>query len=770
MNEHASVEYVIRVVLKARDDMSAVFAKAKGELASMRTEAAFLDKNLASINDRITQLNRRASSAAESVGKLKRATDDLGGSVGQVIFMQGEAADASDKSADAHDRATDATERYTDAQVEAAEKAKEYRAEQERLGATLGKAGQDARREADNLAKLRQEMSSLRREASDTGEALTNKQFSDLPDDSEFKKRFTSLHEQIKATKSLADAAAEINRQNTESYKQAIEQAQHYENIVTAANMRSAAAVELDTEARIENADAIVAQSKAEEQRLATAARAEAEAVSQSRRRKPAVDTGKDAARQRVSDALAKADADEIAATKLIANAKSESEAAIKLIKLAHKNAAGEADIDRSVMIKRMKDQLKITSPKSDVFVLLEKSLKSYQKIVRETLTEQERLENTQGLSENLSQLRKIRREAEKSLENIAADKKSALQEDVQQSLKDKLDAAIENARAAKESANTVVAAEAAVEQATQNTTAAKEEQTEVIKKQTAASVEHAEALSKEAEAQGRLSQAELESILQGREKVKQRFHAVEVSDEEREALIAQGTLKKNGPKMRAKVVDTYGVEPDQYVMRMRGGATGGRSTANQIVANKNFKWGLDAGILKKTDSLKEDAENRSKKAALREAEAKEKAAEEAEAIAKSAASRREAEEAAERLALAEQLRREKEERERQESISLNSKSGPKNVDEEVDISNWDDISDVEDDDGVHQKVSHRRPRQRNPQMPDAGDAHSDLPEYVREHLSTDKSSVLKAILEDFPKQLRKATKEVLEIHDSTLR
>src|SRR5215210_6561795 len=112
MNEN--VEYVIRIVLRARDDFSKQMAALRKELDDSRSMAAALDSALDSLNTKITNLNNRSRNAAESLGRLKKATDDLGGSVDKIVIVEGTLADATKKSSDASDeqrKTLDATTR-----------------------------------------------------------------------------------------------------------------------------------------------------------------------------------------------------------------------------------------------------------------------------------------------------------------------------------------------------------------------------------------------------------------------------------------------------------------------------------------------------------------------------------------------------------------------------------------------------------------------------------------------------------------------------------
>ena len=106
MNE--SVEYVIRVILRARDDLSLTLAKIREEIRDLGNDADSLDLSLAKVNDRITKMNDRARNAAVRLGELKKATDDLGGSVEKFNKLEGDLAKAEDLSEKATNRQRDA--------------------------------------------------------------------------------------------------------------------------------------------------------------------------------------------------------------------------------------------------------------------------------------------------------------------------------------------------------------------------------------------------------------------------------------------------------------------------------------------------------------------------------------------------------------------------------------------------------------------------------------------------------------------------------------
>ena len=106
MNE--SVEYVIRVILRARDDLSRKLEQVRKEIQELGTDADNLDNAMAKVNERITSMNQRARATAETLGRLKKATDDLGGSVREFNKLEGELAKVEDLSEKATERQRDA--------------------------------------------------------------------------------------------------------------------------------------------------------------------------------------------------------------------------------------------------------------------------------------------------------------------------------------------------------------------------------------------------------------------------------------------------------------------------------------------------------------------------------------------------------------------------------------------------------------------------------------------------------------------------------------
>jgi hypothetical protein len=106
MNE--SIEYVIRVVLRARDELSVKLAKIREEIRELSNDADGLDAGLAGVNERITKLNQRSTTLIEKLGRLKKATDDLGGSVRAFNKLEEDLAKAERNSEDATHRQRDA--------------------------------------------------------------------------------------------------------------------------------------------------------------------------------------------------------------------------------------------------------------------------------------------------------------------------------------------------------------------------------------------------------------------------------------------------------------------------------------------------------------------------------------------------------------------------------------------------------------------------------------------------------------------------------------
>lgn len=96
------IEYILRIVLKARDEMAAVLAKARAELTLFSKEAGGLNKNLDGLNSRMNTLNNRldnvtnklsawrsemrsftgeSDKAGASVSRVSRETDNVDKSV-----------------------------------------------------------------------------------------------------------------------------------------------------------------------------------------------------------------------------------------------------------------------------------------------------------------------------------------------------------------------------------------------------------------------------------------------------------------------------------------------------------------------------------------------------------------------------------------------------------------------------------------------------------------------------------------------------------------
>lgn len=94
MNE---VEYVLRLVLKARDDMSAVLAKARTELIGFKGDADDLEHSLEDVNKRMKTFSNNVRNARTELAQLKQASDQTGGSVRLVTVAQGDLADATDR-------------------------------------------------------------------------------------------------------------------------------------------------------------------------------------------------------------------------------------------------------------------------------------------------------------------------------------------------------------------------------------------------------------------------------------------------------------------------------------------------------------------------------------------------------------------------------------------------------------------------------------------------------------------------------------------------
>lgn len=76
MNEN--VEYALRIVLKARDDMSLVFKDARRELDAFEAKVEALDKKMAGINSKMSGLSRSSRNLATNLTNATTAADGLG--------------------------------------------------------------------------------------------------------------------------------------------------------------------------------------------------------------------------------------------------------------------------------------------------------------------------------------------------------------------------------------------------------------------------------------------------------------------------------------------------------------------------------------------------------------------------------------------------------------------------------------------------------------------------------------------------------------------
>ena len=67
------VEYILRIVLRARDEMVAVFAKARAELRGFTSDIKKFDQSLGGLNSRITGLNRRIGNVDDKFKSCSRS-------------------------------------------------------------------------------------------------------------------------------------------------------------------------------------------------------------------------------------------------------------------------------------------------------------------------------------------------------------------------------------------------------------------------------------------------------------------------------------------------------------------------------------------------------------------------------------------------------------------------------------------------------------------------------------------------------------------------
>ena len=97
MIKHPS-NYVIRVILHARDDLSLTLAKIREEIRENLATMGTLDLSLEKVNERVTSLNSRGEGRAtrKGSGQLKQATDNLSSSIQKFLKNEKELEKAKD--------------------------------------------------------------------------------------------------------------------------------------------------------------------------------------------------------------------------------------------------------------------------------------------------------------------------------------------------------------------------------------------------------------------------------------------------------------------------------------------------------------------------------------------------------------------------------------------------------------------------------------------------------------------------------------------------
>lgn len=93
MNEN--VEYIIRIVLKARDEISGDLRKLRNEIDGMESDFDGIAGQLERVNKGITSLNTRSRSAIQNLRDLKRENEGLGDSLKYVVIQDESATKAS---------------------------------------------------------------------------------------------------------------------------------------------------------------------------------------------------------------------------------------------------------------------------------------------------------------------------------------------------------------------------------------------------------------------------------------------------------------------------------------------------------------------------------------------------------------------------------------------------------------------------------------------------------------------------------------------------
>jgi hypothetical protein len=156
---NSDVEYVLRIVLKARDEMSLVLGKAAAELRAFEESVKGLDGRLNAINQRMRTFNNRIRDARENLGELKKASDDTGGSVRLVTVAEDDLTDSIERGSRAsNERLRTELNEHLQTQRNARSKTEAAAAEKEATAAKTKAVEEDTVAIAANSAAVRQRM------------------------------------------------------------------------------------------------------------------------------------------------------------------------------------------------------------------------------------------------------------------------------------------------------------------------------------------------------------------------------------------------------------------------------------------------------------------------------------------------------------------------------------------------------------------------------------------------------------------------------------
>jgi hypothetical protein len=131
----SDAEYILRLIIRARDEFAAVFAKAKAEVASLRTEVNHATGDFDKLNSKITSLSLRLNT-------VKKRVDEARGSLRELA--QGTGADF-DKLSNSVDKVTDSVTKSSKAARAAVGANKDATAEYERMASAHARLNQEFR-------------------------------------------------------------------------------------------------------------------------------------------------------------------------------------------------------------------------------------------------------------------------------------------------------------------------------------------------------------------------------------------------------------------------------------------------------------------------------------------------------------------------------------------------------------------------------------------------------------------------------------------------